>query len=96
MRQRDRLKGWWGRAALAALALVILAAGFCCLVQIQMGMDAHRVVMDLCLLMLLIPVVILLLAGLVPRGYAVSLARPAFAAVPLAVPKPPPRRIRLA
>jgi len=96
MRQRDLLKGWWGWAAIAALALVILAAGLCCIEQGQGGMDDHGMLMELCLLMVLVPAVILPLAGLVPRGVAASIARPAFAAVPLAVPKPPPRRIRLA
>ena len=96
MRQRDLLNGWWGRAAIAALALLVLAAGLCCLEQGQGGMDDHGILMDLCFLMLLVPVVILPLAGLVLRGLAVSLARPAFAGVSLAVPKPPPRRIRLA
>jgi len=96
MTQRDLLKGWWGRAAIAALAVIILAAGFCCLDQGQGGMGDQAMLMDLCLFMVLVPAVILPLAGLVPRGVAVSLARPAFAAVPLAVPKPPPRRIRFA
>ena len=96
MRQRELLTVWWGRAAIAALAVLILAAGFCCLGQDRAGMDDHGILMDLCFLLLLVPAVILPLAGLVPRGFAVALARPAFAAVPLAVPKPPPRRIRLA
>jgi hypothetical protein len=96
MRQRDLLKSSWGRAAVAALAVVILAAGLCCLSQGQGGMDDDGILMNLCFLMLLVPAIILPLVGLVPRGFAVSLARPAFAAVPLAVPKPPPRRIRLA
>lgn len=96
MRQRNLLKGWSGRAAIAALALLILAAGLCCLDQDQTGMDDHGIPMDLCFLLLLVPAAILPLAGLVPRGFAVALARPAFAAVPPAVPKPPPRRIRLA
>jgi hypothetical protein len=95
VRQRDLLKGRWGRGAIAALALLILAAGFCCLDQDQSGMDDHGTLMDLCFLLLLVPAVILLLSGFVPREFAVALAGPAFAAVPLAVPKPPPRRIRL-
>jgi hypothetical protein len=96
VRERDLWKGRWAGAAIVALALLILAAGLCCLDQDQSGMDDHGTLMDLCFLMLLVPAIILPLAGLVPRGLAVSLARPAFAAVPLAVPKPPPRRIRLA
>ena len=96
MGHRDLLKGWWGRAATAALVLVLLAAGFCCLDQGQNAMDDHAMFMDLCFLMLVGPAVILLLAGVLPRGLAVNLGLPAFAIVPIAVPKPPPRRVRLA
>ena len=96
MRQRDLLKSSWGRTAIAALALVILAAGLCCLDQDQGEMNDHGILMDLCFLSLLVSAVILPLAGFVPREFAVALAGPAFAAVALAVPKPPPRRIRLA
>ncbi|MGH9022074.1 MAG: hypothetical protein ACRDV9_03095 [Acidimicrobiia bacterium] len=96
MGHRDLLKGWWGGAAMAALALVILAAGFCCLDQGQNGMDDHAMLMDLCFLVLVAPAVILLLAGLLPRGLAVNLGLPAFAAIAIAVPKPPPRSFRLA
>ena len=96
MRLRYLLKGSWGRVAIATLALLILAAGLCCPDQDQGGMGDHGILMGLCLLVLLVPAVILPLAGLVPRGFEVSLARPVFAAVPLAVPKPPPRRIGLA
>jgi hypothetical protein len=93
--QRDLFKGRWGRAAIAALALLLFAAAFCCLEQAQSGMDEHGALADLCFLVLLIPAVILPLVGFVPREFAVAFAGPAFAAVPLAVPKPPPRRIRL-
>lgn len=96
MRQRDLLKSSWGRTAIAALALVILAAGLCCLDQDQGEMNDHGILMDLCFLTLVVPAMILPLSGLVSRGIVVNLARPAFAAVALAVPKPPPRRIRLA
>jgi hypothetical protein len=96
VRQRDLVKGRWGRAAITALALLLFAAAFCCLEQAQSGMDEHGSVMDLCLLLLLTPAVILPLAGFVAREFVVALAGPAFAAVPVAVPKPPPRRVRLA
>ena len=96
MRQRDLLKRWWGGAAIAALALLILAAGLCCLDQGQSGMDDHSMLLDLCFLMLAVPAVIPHLAGPLSRGFAVNLLRPAFAAVSLAVPKPPPRRLHLA
>ena len=96
MGHRDLLKGRWGRAAIAALALVILGAGLCCLDQDQSDMDDQAMPMDLCFLMLVVPAVILLLAGLLPRGLAVNLGPPAFAAIAIAVPKPPPRSFRLA
>jgi hypothetical protein len=96
MGQRDPFKRWWRGAAIAALALVILTAGLCCLDQGQSGMDDQSMLMDLCFLMLVVPAVIPHLAGPLSHGFAVNLLRPAFAAVPLAVPEPPPRRIRLA
>ena len=96
MGHRDLLKGWWGGAAIAALALVILAAGLCCLDLDQNGMDDHAMAMDLCFLLLVVPAVILLLVGVLSPGLTVDLGPPAFAAVPIAVPKPPPRSFRLA
>ena len=97
MGHRDLLlKGRWGGAAIAALVLVILAAGLCCLDQDQHGMDARAMPMDLCFLLLVVPAVIPLLVGLLPRGLAADFRLPAFAAVPMAVPKPPPRSFRLA
>jgi hypothetical protein len=95
MRHRDLLNGWWGRAAVAALALIILAAGLCCLGQDQNGMDDHDMLMGLCVFLVVVPAMILLLAGLLPRGLAVNFGLPIFAAVPIAVPKPPPRSFRL-
>jgi len=96
MGHRNLLKRWWGRGALAVLALLLLAAGFCCLDQGLSGMDDDPVLMDLCFLMLAVPAVIPLVVGSLSRLLAMNLSRPAFAAVPLAVPKPPPRRIRFA
>ena len=96
MGHRDLLKGRWGGAAIAALALIILAAGFCCLDDDQLGMDGHAMPMSFCVLPLLVPAAILLLMGFLLRELAVDFGQPAFAGVPIAVPKPPPRTSRLA
>ena len=85
-------RGW---AAVAALSLVILAAGLCYFDQDQDGVDDHAMVQDLCLLALLVPTVILPLAGLVPHGLAEDLALPVLPTVLIPVPSPPPRRTRL-
>ena len=94
MWNRDLFGPRWNRAAIVALALLMLGAGLCCVGQDGMGDQAMP--QDLCALVLLLPAVILPLAGLLLHGPAASLGRPAFAAVPLAVPKPPPRRSRFA
>ena len=94
MRSRDLFGSWCNRAATVALVLLILGAGLCCVGEDGMGDDAMP--QDLCPLVLLVPAVILPLAGVLPHGLAASLGRPAFTAVALAVPKPPPRRIPLA
>lgn len=92
MGHRDLLRGWQGRAVITALTLIILAAGLCCFDQDQNGMDDHAMLQDLCFLALQMPSVILLLVGLFRAGLAPDLGGPIFAAVPLPVPKPPPRR----
>lgn len=84
---------WSKRAAIVALVLIILSPGLCCVGQ--NGMDDHAMPHP-CTLVLLVPAVILPLVGLLPPGLAASLGRPAFAAVALSVPKPPPRRSRFA
>ena len=94
MWNRDLFGAWGNRAAIVALVLLMLGAGLCCIGQD--GMGDHAMPQDLCLLILLVPAVVLLLAGFLPHGLAASLGRPAFEAVPLSVPKPPPRRIRFA
>ena len=93
MGHRDALRQWWGVAAIAAIALLILATSFCCLDRD--GMDHHAVPMGLCSVAVVISVaglagMMLLLLGLSPTP-----GREAFATIPLAVPKPPPRPIRL-
>lgn len=94
MWNRDLLGPWWNRTAIVGLVLLILGTGMCCFGQD--GMGDHAMPQDLCPLVLLVPAVMLPLAGLLPHGLAASLGRPAFAAVPLSVPKPPPRRSRFA
>ena len=94
MWSRELFGSWGNRAAMVDLVLFLLGAGLCCMGQD--GMGDHAMPQDLCLLVLLVPAVILPLAGLLPHGLAASIGRPAFAAVALSVPKPPPRRSRFA
>jgi hypothetical protein len=89
---------WCGRVAVAALALLILAAGFCLfdLVQNHHGPGDHAMLMDVCCLGLVVPAIVPLLAGLILRGLTASAGSLALATVELAVPFPPPRRTLLA
>ena len=98
MERRDLFRRWWGRVAITALALLILAAGLCLLDldQGHDGADDHVNSMDLCFVVLVAPAIAPLLAGLLLRGLATSIAGPALEAVALPVPFPPPRRTRLA
>jgi hypothetical protein len=88
MSHRQLLQRQW--AGIAALALLVLAAGACALDQD--GVDEHRTLQDLCLLALLVPAVTLLVVGLHPAGSVLRQGPPALLVVPLAVPQPPPRR----
>jgi hypothetical protein len=91
MNRRRVLWGWRG-AAIGALALLVLGAGFCCLDQDDM--DQHRASMDLCSMAVLILVVNVSVGTLLLLGLAPTLSAPGFATILLAVPKPPPRRFR--
>ena len=95
MGRLERVRGSQGRAAIAALILVILAAGLCYFDQGPDGLDDHAMVQDLCLMALLMPTVILPLSGLRPHGVAVDLTLPVLPAVLIPVPNPPPRRPHL-
>ena len=97
MEHRELFSRWWGRVAIAALALLILAAGFCLidLVQNHDGMGDHANLMDFCCLGLVVPAIVPLLARLIPRGLTASAGGLALATVELAVPFPPPRRTLL-
>lgn len=92
MGHRDLLRGWRGRAAITAFTLLILAAGLCFFDQDQDGVDDHAMLQDLCFLALQASPVMFLLVGLFHAGLALDLRVPIFPAVPLPVPKPPPRR----
>ena len=96
MGHRDLLKRWRSGAAIAALALLILAVGLCCFDGDQMGMGDDAMPLDVCFLLVVVPMMIVLLTGLLTPGLVVNVGLPAFAAVPIAVPKPPPRSYRLA
>jgi hypothetical protein len=93
MLHRDASSQWWGDLAIVALALLIFAAALCCLDQD--GMGHHAVSMGLCAVAVMISVASLAVAILLLLGLTPTSGREAFATVPLAVPKPPPRRIRL-
>ena len=84
---------WWGGAAIGVLALLFLAAGFCCLDQD--GMDPHGMSIDLCAMAIGIIFVNLTAGTLVLLGLAPTAGRPWVATILLAVPKPPPRRARI-
>ena len=94
MGHRHLLKREWGRAAIAALALLVLAAGLCAFDQD--GEDGHLMFHDLCLLALLVPAVTLLAVRLKSGGLVLGLGRLVLVAVPLSVPQPPPRSTPLA
>ena len=95
MRQRDLLRRGLGRAGIAALALLVLAAGFCVFDRDHDGHDDHLMLHDLCLLALLVPAVSLLVVGLLPNELALGHCQPALVTVLLSVPTPPPRSAHL-
>ncbi len=93
MGKRDALRQWSGYAAIGVLALLILAAGLCCLDQD--GMGHHAVSMGLCSVAVMLSVASLAVVTLLLLGLTPTPGRETLATVPLAVPKPPPRYIRL-
>jgi hypothetical protein len=98
MEHRELFSRWGGLVAIAALVLLVLAAGFCLidLVQNHDGTGDHANLMDLCCLGLVVPAIVPLLARLIPCGFTASAGGVALATVELAVPFPPPRRTLLA
>jgi hypothetical protein len=96
MWHRDLLRRGQGRAVVAALALLIFAAGFCAFDRDHDGHDDRPMLHDLCLLALLVPATGLLLVGLMPNELALGCGQPAVVTGPLSVPTPPPRSAHLA
>lgn len=98
MEHRDLFIRWGRRVAIAAVALLILAAGICLfdVDQNHHGTTDHVNLMDHCCLALEAPAMVPLLAGLALRGHTVSIGDLTLATVELTVPSPPPRRTLLA
>lgn len=96
MGQHDLLRRGLDRAGIAALALLVLAAGLCAFDRDHDGQDDHLMLHDLCLLALLVPSVALLVVGLLPSELVLGLRQPALVTAPLSVLKPPPRSAHLA
>ena len=96
MSHRELVKRRLSVAAVVAVTLLVLGAGLCCLDSHQGGMGDDAMPLGLCFLGLAVLTVILLLRRPLLRGSVVSFGLPAFAAVPLPVPKPPPRSFSLA
>ena len=96
MWHRDLLRRGQGRAVVAALALLVLAAGFCAFDRDHDGHDDHPMLHDLCLLALAVPAISLLMVGLLPNELTLGHGEPAVVTVPVSVPTPPPRRFHLA
>ena len=91
--QRETLRRSWGYAAMGTLALLIVVGSVCCLDHDSPDpgdMDHQVVSMGLCsAIAISLPGLwpgALMLLGLIP-----SRRRETFAAIPLSVPKPPPR-----
>ena len=91
MSPQRALEGWWRGAAIAAIALLFLAAGFCCVDQD--GMDHHGVPMGLCSMAIFYLVVTVSVGALVLLGLVPTLVRASFTSILLAVPEPPPRPV---
>jgi hypothetical protein len=80
MRQHHSLQQWRRAAAIGALSLLLLTAGFCCFEQ--HGMNGHRVSMDVCFLTIVIMAVISLSVGALVFSGLAPIPGPAAAAIP--------------
>lgn len=89
VRDRVRASAWF--VIVALMIAVTATAGFCLFDRDHDGSNDHGVSLDLCLGMLVTALVVVLLAGLVPSGWAVSYRLEHVPVVGLRVPVPPPK-----
>jgi len=89
VRDRVRTSGWL--IVLALTIAVTAMVGICLFDRDHDGSDGHGVSLDLCLGMLVTSLVVVLLAGLVPSGWAVTYRLEPVPVVGLRVPAPPPK-----
>jgi len=89
VRDRVRASGW---LVILALTIAVTAmVGFCVFDHDHDGSNDHGVSLDLCLGMLVTALVVVLLAGLAPSGWAVTYRLEHVPVVGLRVPAPPPK-----
>jgi len=95
---RDRLRtSGWATVVVAAMIVITATVGFCLFDGGHDGSDDHHGVSpDLCLGMLFTSLVVVLLAELVPSGWAVTYRLEPVPVVGLRVPAPPPKSTLLA
>jgi hypothetical protein len=95
---RDRLRvSGWATVIVSLMIAVTATVGFCLFDRDYDGSDHHGVSPDLCLAMLITSLlVVVLLAELVPSGWAVTYQLEPVPAVGLHVPSPPPKSPLLA
>jgi hypothetical protein len=89
VRDRVRASGWL--VFLALTIAVTASVGFCLFDRDKDRSDDHGVSLDLCLGMLVTSLVVVLLVGLVPSGWAIIYRLEPIPAVGLRVPAPPPK-----
>ena len=94
---RDRLRvSSWATVILTLMIVMTATVGFCLFDRDHDGSDDHGVSPDLCLSMLATSPVVVVLAGLVPSGWAITYRLEPVPVVGLRVPAPPPKSALLA
>jgi hypothetical protein len=94
---RDRLRmSGWATVIVGLMIAVTATVGFCMFDRDHDSSDDHGVSPDLCLSMLITSLMVVLLAGLVPNGWAAKYRLEPVPVVGLRVPAPPPKSPLLA